>query len=196
MDDVEYDLAEIDFVEAVSAAGLAYADSLLSESRFSFERDRLVGAVLIASHARTPDLSRNTWRELINSGRIGLLRSAETRAALAQYDRTVSEQEGFWSIAGYGLSNWAEARIPRRVKKVFDVACGDSPDPMWTRRLIACPFDRGDWSDDQLRRDLETTEARLLLTLYTNRHGSAIDILEGLRVAARELQESLRRASP
>lgn len=193
LDDVRYDLNEIEFVTAISAAGLAYADSLLRYPGRWPEPDRLVGAVLIASNARVPDLSRNTLRELVNSGRIALLRSAEVRQALAQYDRTVIEQESYWTIASYELSDWADARIPNRVQVAFDAACGDSPDPNWSRLLAACPFELETWSADALRRDLETEEARWLLTLYTSRHGRALDILAGLRTAAQSLEGVLER---
>lgn len=128
LDDVRYDLAEIDFVTAITAAGEAYADSLLSDSAAFGEPDRLVAAVLLASNARTPDLSRNTLRELVSSGRIALIRSAEVRRALAAYDRAVTEQEGYWTSVSRGLSDWADSRIPFRLLAAFDRTCGSSPD--------------------------------------------------------------------
>lgn len=191
LDDVRYDLGEIGFVTAITTAGLAYADSLLMQPGRWSEPDRLVGAVLIAANARVPDLSRNTLQELVNSGRIALLRSAEVRQALAQYDRTVIEQASYWTITSYGLSDWADARIPNRVQVAFDAACGDSPDPNWSRLLAACPFELDTWSADALRKDLESEEARRLLSLYTSRHGRALDILAELRTAAQSLESVL-----
>lgn len=129
----------------------------------------------------------------MNSGRISLLRSPEVRRALAEYDRVVAEQEGYWTIVTYGLSDWVDARVPHRVQVAFDASCGDSPeDPTWSRILVPCPFDFGAWAVDALRRDLKTEEARLLLTLYTSRHGRALDILTGLRAAAMDLESVLQ----
>lgn len=196
LDDVRYDLSEIDFVTAVTAAGEVYADSLLSDPGAFGEPDRLVAAVLLAANARNPDLSRNTLRELVSSGRIALIRSAEVRRALAAYDRAVTEQEGYWTSASHGLSLWADARIPFRIVVAFDRTCGSAPeDPTWSRRVAPCPFDLGDWSSESLRRDLRTEEATHLVTLYTGRHGRALEILHGLRVEAQALEDVLETAT-
>ncbi len=196
LDDVRYDHAELDFVRAVTVSGLIYADSLLLEPEAWDEPDHLIGAILIAANARTPDLSRNTLRELVSSGRIALLRSAEVRIALAEYDRTVAEQEGYWTIVSYGLSDWADSNIPHRVQVAFDAACGDDPDdPGWSHMRVACPFDLKGWSADALREGFETEEARLMLTLYTSRHGRALEILSELEAAATDLESVLEEAS-
>ena len=71
LEDVTYDLGELEFIRAVSASGLAYVDTLLSGRGLEFHGDRLVGSALIASNARVPDLSRNTFQELVASGRTG-----------------------------------------------------------------------------------------------------------------------------
>ncbi len=194
LDDVIYDLGELDFIEAVSVAGLAYADTLLSEMS-GLEQNRLVGAALIASNARTPDLSRHTFQELVNSGRIGLLRSRAVRLALARYDRAVAEQEGFWSISSYEFSFWVESRVPYGLRGHFSSACADSSDPIWQKTLTACPFDLGEWSAEGLRRDLGSDEARRLITLYTHRHGGARDIVRSLRSEAEALRQTLEQES-
>jgi hypothetical protein len=195
LDDVRYDLAEIDYVSDVTAAGLAYADSLLLHQPGLSDPEWLAGAVLIAANARVPDLSRNTLREMINSGRIGLVRSTEVRRALADYDRTVTEQEGYWSITGESFSDWAAARVPYHVVAALDEACGDMPDdPNGRRVLTACPFDLGGWSAEALRRDLATENARQLLTYYTNRHGRGLTILAQLSAAAHTLESVLEGA--
>ena len=100
LDDVVADRAENAFIVEMHGMSLEAADSLLVWMRADRIDDipeaRLLVTFGYAAEQREPDYSRSAYQELIASGRIGLIRSPEVRAALAAYDRTINEYRGAW----------------------------------------------------------------------------------------------------
>lgn len=100
LDDVRADRRENSFIREVLADGDAASRQLLdlieAERVGDTKAVSLNRLVLTAARRRRPDYARATYRELVNSGRVGLVRAADVRAALAVYERTVLEYDGFW----------------------------------------------------------------------------------------------------
>lgn len=189
LQDVDYDLAELAFVETVAAAALAYADSLLMPGvPDRWTEPHLVAAVTLASNSREPDLSRSTFQELVNSGRIGLIRSPELRTELASYDRLFLEMVGFWDRATPDFQIWVRSRIPNRVTRGFREACGQQRAPGMSDPTGVCPFEFGGWSAAGLRSELGSDEAQRLLHFQTWRVNGTLDIVDVLRAAAEQLR--------
>lgn len=192
LDDVRYDLEEIAFVRAVAHSSSAYVDSLLTSGvAETMEDDRLIGAVVIASNSRTVDLSRSTFEELVNSGRIGLIRSRTVRSELSDYQRTFLELFGFWDRTHTGFQNWVRARVPNPLVMRLRAACRLPSAPHVSDPVEACPFDLGGWSAGGLRADLGSPEATRLLTYQGWRAQGTQDITETFRAAAEHLRGTL-----
>jgi len=189
LQDVDYDLAEITFVEAVVEAAQIYADSLLMPGvRDGWDDAHLAGAVAVASNSRQVDLSRTTFQELVNSGRIGLLRSRELRTELASYDRQFLELVGFWDRAKPEFQIWVRSRIPNRVTRAFSEACRKPNAPFISDPTEVCLFQVHGWSAADLRSDLNTDEARQLLHFQTWRIEGTVTIAKVFRTAAEQLR--------
>lgn len=195
VDDVEYDLAEIAFVEAVATAGAAYADSLLMPGvADGWEDAHLVGALVIASNARQPDLSRSTWQELVSSGRIGLIRSREVRTQLANYERLFLELVGFWDRAPADLQVWVRSRIPDGVIAGFRATCRLPNAPFVSDPVHICPYEMGAWSADAVRAGVATEEAQRLIVFQTWRIAGTRSIAQIFGRAAEDLRATLHQA--
>ena len=190
--DVEYDLAELDFVAGVAEAARVYADSLLIPGvPDGWDGAHLVGAVTLASNSRQADLSRGTFQELVQSGRIGLIRSPELRSQLASYDRQFLELVGFWDRAPPDFQIWTRSRIPNRVIRAFREACGAPEAPSISDPVQVCPFEMDGWSTAGLRAELGSDEARRLLHLHTWRIDGTVGIARVFRAAAEELRTTV-----
>lgn len=157
LNDVQFDLQELAFVDSVSRIGFD-ASSRLSDPAVvdSMSPGRLVSGVLVVSNVRVPDLSRATFAELVNSGQIQLIRSHSVRRALASYDRTVNELDGAWNIFAPDLRRWLAARIPHRIYRRFTEAegCARYPERAVTSLPIICDLDLDGWSPERLRADV------------------------------------------
>lgn len=189
LEDVEYDLEELDFIQAIATAAQAYADSLLMPGvPDGWGESHLVGAVTLASNSRQADLSRSTFQELVNSGRIGLIRSRELRTQLANYDRQFLELVGFWDRATPDFQIWVRSRIPNRVTRDFSRECGKPDAPSISGPTLVCPFEIRGWSAAGLRAELGTDEARRLLHLQTWRIDGTLAIADVFRGAAEQLR--------
>lgn len=189
LQDVDYDLAELASVEVVAEAAMAYADSLLIPGvPGQWEESHLIGAVALASNSRQADLSRSTFQELINSGRIGLIRSPELRAKLADYDRLFLEFVGFWERATPDFQVWVRSRIPGRVTREFRDSCGTSSLGAISDPTRVCPFDVRGWSAAGLRAELSTDEAERLLNFQGWRIEGTLWIVAVFRDAAEQLR--------
>jgi hypothetical protein len=192
LQDVDYDLAEIRFVEEVAVAAQIYADSLLIPGvRDRWNDAHLAGAVTIASNSRQIDLSRSTFQELVSSGRIGLLRSRELRTELASYDRQFRELVGFWDRAKPEFQIWVRSRVPNRVTKDFSESCRKPDAPFISDATEVCPFRLHDWSAAVLRSDLNTAEAQQLLHLQTWRIEGTAEIAKVFQASAGQLRSVL-----
>jgi hypothetical protein len=192
LEDVEYDLSEIGSVEAVATAGRAYADSLLTAGAVDkWDAAHLVGALVLASNSRQPDLSRSTFQELVSSGRIGLMRSRSLRTGLANYDRLFLELVGFWDRAPPDFQVWVRSRIPNKVIGDFRAACSLPEAPFVSDPTNVCLFEIQGWSADDVRADLSTEEALHLITLQTWRIGGTLDIAVIFRAAAEDLRATI-----
>ena len=193
--DVESDLVQYDFIADVSAAGAAYVDSLLSPRLITeMEPDRLVGAVFVASRGRNPNPVRPTFQELVSSGRIGLIRSRRVRTALVEYEEAITQTEGFWEEISSPLSEWVRSRVPPSIERAWANACGEVR-PVADRiaqAMVACRFDLGDWDAAELRRDLQTSEARSHLTLHWWRHYYGRGVVDAVADAALNLRTVLK----
>ena len=189
LQDVDYDLAELAFVEAVAASAQAYADSLLMPGvPDDWNEPHFVGAVALASNSRQADLSRSTFQELVNSGRIGLIRSPELRTRLANYDRLFLELVGFWDRATPDFQIWVRSRIPNRVTRNFGEACAKPDAPSISDPIQVCPFEITGWSAAGLRSELSTAEAQRLLHLQTWRIDGTLRLVDVFRAAAEQLR--------
>lgn len=192
LQDVDYDLTELASVEVVASAAMAYADSLLvSGVQDQWKADHLAGAVTLASNSRQVDLSRSTFQELVNSGRIGLIRSPELRTELANYDRLFLEYVGFWDRATPEFQLWVRSRIPNRVIGAFREACGTSSLGAISDPTHVCPFDVRGWSAAELRLELRTDEAERLLNLQMWRIEGTLWIGAVFRDAAEQLRATV-----
>lgn len=193
--DVESDLVQYDFVADVSAAGTAYVDSLLSPGLITeLEPDRLVGAVFVASRERHPNPVRPTFQELVSSGRIGVIRSRRVRTALVEYEEAITQTERFWDELSSPLGAWVRSRVPPPIERAWANACGEVR-PVADRiaqAMVACRFDLGDWDAAELRRDLQTSEARSHLTNHWWRHYYGRGIVGAVREAALDLRTALK----
>ncbi|KPK65098.1 MAG: hypothetical protein AMS21_05645 [Gemmatimonas sp. SG8_38_2] len=195
LEDVQSDLLQYDFVADVSAAGTAHVDSLLSPGLINeLEPDRLVGAVFIAYRVRGPAPARPTFQELVSSGRIGLIRSRAVRTALVEYEEAIAQTEGYWEDVTSPLADWVRSRVPPSVEQAWNDACGEvrSVGDLTKQAMIACPFDLRDWDAGQLRRDLQTAEARSHLTLHWWRHYYGRGVVAAVREAAVSLRDALK----
>lgn len=192
LQDVDYDLGELAFVEMVAAAAEAYADSLMMPAVPDRWNDaHLAGAVALASNSRQADLSRGTFQELVTSGRIGLIRSQELRTELANYDRLFRELVGFWDRAVPDFQTWVRSRIPNRVTRAFSSTCGKPDTFTISDPTRVCPFATDGWSAAGLRSELGTDEARRLLYLQSWRIEGTLGIVEVFRAAAEELRSTI-----
>lgn len=193
LDDVEYDLEEIAFVNSVATAGGVYADSLLMPGVADrWDDAHLLGALVIASNARQPDLSRSTWQELVSSGRIGLIRSREVRTQLANYERLFLEHVGFWDRAPPDLQVWVRSRIPDGVIAVFRATCRMPDSPFVSDPVQVCPYEIGGWTGDGLRAGIATEEARRLIVFQTWRIAGTRSIAGTFGRAAEDLRATIR----
>ncbi len=192
LDDVRYDLQEIDAVEGTAISGAAYLDTLgRADLRETFTPDRLGAALFIASAVRAPDLSQSTLDELVSAGRIGLIRSREVRTQLASYSRTFNEMIGFWTGTNRDFSTWVHQRVPSWLEQRFFDACGEFA---LGGQMTACPFDADEWSPNEVRTDLASDEARRLMTYQGWIHAGGTSISARLRSAAKELEAVLEDA--
>jgi hypothetical protein len=100
LEDVRFDRAENRFVLRILDTGLADSELLIDRiqagSLGDLDADELIRLFMRASDQNRPDYSRATYRELVSSGRIGLIRSDAVRTALANYDRTIGNVSGTW----------------------------------------------------------------------------------------------------
>jgi hypothetical protein len=191
-EDVQYDLAELDFIEEVSEAALAYLDTLSNaETLLDVDDTRLLAAIRVASISREPDLSRSTFRELVSSGRIGLIRSRAVRTELAGYDRIIEEMAGFWSKVDIRFRDWVTSRISFSEMVALNEACGSLTKDELSTVTWACPFSASGRSAATLRTEIGTPEVQRLLSYQTNRVGSTAQIARLLRMRALSLQDLL-----
>ena len=192
LQDVDYDLSELAFVEAVATAAQAYADTLLMPGvSDGWDDPQFVGAVVLASNSREVDLSRSTFQELVNSGRIGLIRSSKLRTQLANYERLFLELVGFWDRATPDFQIWVRSRIPDRVTRDFRELCAKPDSPSISDPIQACPFEIHGWSATDLRSEMGEDEARRLLHLQTWRIDGTLSIVDVFRAAAEQLRATI-----
>lgn len=191
LEDVEYDLFELEFIEVSARESTQAAADLTSAALVeAMEADLLTASALVASNEREPDLSRNTFRELLSSGRIDLIRSSEVRRALSEYDRLVNETSGFWSLMSTDLRRWTFSRVPTEVYSPFQEACEAAGAATFNVQRV-CSFDLGGWSAESLRSDLMTEEVQSQLTFATHRYGTALEVIGHLRAGADRLRQVL-----
>jgi hypothetical protein len=196
--DAGYDREEIQFVLAVSRAGLEAVDSLLDPT-FS-ERatdDALLGAALLAASARQLDLSRGTWEELVASGRIALLKEPEVRLALADYARFAGEIAGFWEYTDNDLWAWVGRRLPGEVQDAWNSTCipGDGGSRYSTSQAtsicdLGSPPGAADWIRSEIRSEVAVGELRLQRARYMG----FLDIGEVLLTGVDNLERVLNEA--
>ena len=198
--DARYDREEIEFVRAVSMAGLAAVDSVLVPGYLSRATDdQVFNDALLAAAARQIDLSRGTWDELVASGRIELLRDAEVRLALAEYDRFVGEIAGYWDYTDNDLWKFVIRRLPPEILDAWDSTCeqrrGESVERFSTSQsTTACDFGMPAGSADALRADLATDEAIGELRLQRQRYQGLIPVSAALLASVDELERVLNTA--
>lgn len=196
--DVGYDREEIQFVLAVSRAGLAAVDSLLDPT-FS-ERasdDDLFSAAMLAASARQLDFSRGTWEELVASGRIALLTEPEIRLALADYDRFVGEIAGFWEYTDNELWNWVIRRIPAEVQDTWGTECKTGEGAIrysTSQSTSTCDLGAEPGSADRIRREIRSELAVGELRLQRERYRGLIDIGDALLTGVDDLERVLNQA--
>jgi hypothetical protein len=181
--DVGYDREEGEFVSAVSVSGLAAIDSLLTPGfRVRASDAALLSAALLAASARQVDLSRGTWEELVASGRIALLREAEVRLALAEYDRFVREITGFWEYTDNDLWPWVMRRVPRSVQDDWEVACNANTGGRvsLSQSTTLCDFELPAGAADRIRSEVGSEEALGELRLQRERYQGLIAITGAL----------------
>lgn len=194
LDDVQYDLRELDFIDAIGRAGLDASTTLSSpEAVADLTPSLLVATVSVAAAERRPDLSRSTYRELLSSGRIDLIQAADVRVALANYDRRIIETEAVWENLSPKLRAWAWSRIPNAVHGRFVEACSvDASDPTFSIRTV-CEFDLGGWSAGGLRQDVMSIDAGQKMLLAGHRFRTGLEVSGQLRLLATELAEAIAR---
>jgi hypothetical protein len=193
LDDAQYDIREIAFIDSLGRVGL-YAGTRLTASGGIDDLDGslLVGLVLAAGAERQPDLSRGTYNELLSSGRIDLIQSSEVRVALAAYDRVILETQGVWTNMSPRLRNWALSRIPIPVWERRNSTCTGS-DGTWMYRVpTVCEFDLQGWSVVELRGEIQQPEVQRSLLLATHRFRTGLEVTRQLSAVAEELIESLQ----
>lgn len=191
LEDVEYDLFELEFVEVSAMESREAATDLTSGARIGvMEPDLLTASAIVAANEREPDLSRSTFRELLSSGRIDLLRSSEVRRALAEYDRLVNETSGFWSLMSTDLRRWTFSRVPTEVYSRFHEPCEGAGASTFNIQRV-CSFDLDGWSAESLRAELTTAEVQRQLTLVAHRYKTAVEVVGQLREGAQHLREAL-----
>jgi hypothetical protein len=192
--DVGYDRQEVEFVSNVSRSGLAAIDSLLTPDFTGRASDAaLMSAVLLAASARQVDLSRGTWEELVASGRIALLREAEVRLALAEYDRFVREITGFWEYTDNDLWPWVMRRVPRDVQDDWEAACNANSGVRvsLSQSTSLCDFDLPARAADRIRSEIGSDEARGELRLQRERYQGLIAITGALLENVNQLEAVL-----
>ena len=100
LDDIQYDIGELEFVlgdHARSDSAAAWLYQLaVDEELTSVSPGEMVPAIIWASGGRVPDLSRGTWEEALASGRVALIQNEEVLSALASYDRAIRESQDAW----------------------------------------------------------------------------------------------------
>ncbi len=195
LDDVRYDLGEFAFLDSIGRIGAEAGRNLNSPDAVrDLESSLLVGMVAAVANERQPDLSRGTYRELLSSGRIDLLRSRDVRVALAEYDRSILETEGVWTNISPHLRVWALSRIPLEVLGRRNQACtSDGAEWMYTVPTV-CEFDLGGWPVQDLRRDVLSEDGQQRIRLSTHRFDVGLDVTAHLRGVAEALVEALERA--
>ena len=175
--DVRYDRTENRLVSSVLTSALAESEALIniveSGTYRSIESERLIPLFMRASDRLRPDYSRATYEELVNSGRIGLIRSSAVRTALAGYDRNIANVAGAWEAAPERDSPLYQFRIrtiPAAVERDWLVACREAPD-------ATCPIEFDDSIGATLRvrldhaemvgdiRESMSTQSRILLVV-------------------------------
>ncbi|UCC24410.1 MAG: hypothetical protein JSU98_11810 [Gemmatimonadales bacterium] len=195
LDDVRYDLGEFAFLDSIGGIGLEAGLAMSSaEAVRALESSLLVATVLAVANERQPDLSRATYRELLSSGRIDLIRSTDVRVALAEYDRVVSETEGVWENISPRLRVWAASRIPIHIVDRRDEACTPEADVWMYTVPTVCEFDLGGWPAEDLRRDVLTVDAQQRILLSTHRFNVGMAVTRQLRGMGEELAAALERA--
>ena len=189
LDDVRYDLSELSFIQERSRISLA-ADRLITEPAWVREApgDSLLATAIVAALSRSPDLSRSTFTELVNSGRIELLRSREVREALSVYDRSVIEMLSFFSLWRAGAQEWLYSRIPADKRERYERVCATRAEE---GRFLAgvCDFEF-DMDPEPIRADLLTREAQERFTLLGHRYTTGITV-SGVMISAAQTLEAV-----
>lgn len=193
LDDVRYDLSELDYIQERSRLSLE-AQRRITDPAWVRRApgDSLLATAIVAALTRSPDLSRSTFLELVNSGRIALLSSREVREALSAYDRSVIENLNFFDLWRGGAQEWLYSRIPEDDREAYETACATRGEV--GRRLAGvCDFDF-EVSPAPIRADLLTAEAQQRFTLLGHRHVAG-GKLAGVMIAdARALERVLEEA--
>jgi hypothetical protein len=195
IEDVRYDLDELEFIRDRSATSMEHARLVLDRAWVRrAPADSLIGAAYSASQTRAPDLSRATFEELVSSGRIDLLRSREVREALADYERIINEAAGLYQSVPLGIL-WAWQWLPPDDVSAYDAACRGTNQPEALVVLGICPYD---WNVDveSLREEVLQDETRRRLRQVANRNAAAARITVSFIDRARDLESVLVEAQP
>jgi hypothetical protein len=192
LQDVEYDLRELDFIDASSRAGGEASRMLLSPDLVAAMEPSLLSAtVLVVAQQRVPDLSRATFREIVSSGRIDLIESRAVRSALADYDRLILENEGFWPVLYSDLTRWAMSRVPAEVNARFVRSCVGDTEAEAFLVQTPCSFDLDGWSAEPLRPELGSPALTQQLVIVGNRYATVAIVAAQVRNGAGRLRQVL-----
>ena len=195
LEDVRYDLEELEFIRGRSATSTEHSRLVLDRAWVGrAPADSLVGAAFSASLTRVPDLSRATFEELVSSGRIDLLESREVREALADYERIINEAAGLYESVPPGIL-WAWEWIPPDEVADYEQGCRGTGDPDARVVLGICPYD---WTLDveALRNEVLQDDTRRRLLQVANRNAAAARVTGAFIDRARELESVLVDAQP
>lgn len=196
LDDVRYDIDELEMVEVVSRVGSETSGALRTpEVLDTITAGRLVSSVIAVGNVRIADPSRSTFQELINSGQIVLIRSPTIRRALASYERTITELDGAWNMFAPSLRPWYAARIPQDVYARFrateSCTSGSAADDVDVYEIV-CDFDLDEWSPDALRSDVRAESGQQLFRQAEYNHGAHAFFASLLLAEARALEALLQ----
>jgi hypothetical protein len=194
LDDVHYDIEELEFVlgdHARSDSAAAWLYQLaVDEELTSVSPEELVPAILWAGGGRVPDLSRGTWEEALASGRVALIRDEDVLSALAAYDRVIRESQSTWQgNLDLPLWNAAMRAIASAVPKFVMRGCYETS---FANRCTAelLPFEsrriRTLVSDDKFIGDLNQSRA------FRGLGGAVIG--QGVLPEARNLESALMKS--